>query len=66
MPFDQLPNPPTDDAPPAYDSLIKTPQDIAAKREFVRAENEVLTQEIILLQQEIRRLKQERDEQKTY
>ncbi|HHF7345011.1 TPA: hypothetical protein ACPSKB_001429 [Legionella feeleii] len=67
MPFDQLPNLPTDDDPPAYDSIIEAPQDIATKKqEVIRAENEFLTQEITLLQQEIRRLNRERDKQKKH
>ncbi|KTC99286.1 hypothetical protein [Legionella feeleii] len=67
MPFDQLPNLPTDDDPPAYDSIIEAPQDIATKKqEVIRAENEFLTQEITLLQQEIRRLNRARDKQKKH
>lgn len=67
MPFDQLPNLPKDDEPPAYDSIIETSQDIATKQQdVVRAENEFLTQEITLLQQEIRRLNRERDQQKKH
>ncbi|MFW2572381.1 hypothetical protein [Legionella sp. 29fVS95] len=67
MPFNQLPNLPTDDEPPAYDSIIETSEDIATKQQdVVRAENEFLTQEIILLQQEIRRLNRERDQQKKH